>query len=597
MTHPVSRYLGIDELHAPTFSADGDRVAFLADTTGTPQVWVADGAGRWPRRLTAFDERVSAVDWSPTRPEFVFAMDEGSDEYDQLFLYDATDGEITPLTALPDAKHEWGEWAPGGDRIAFTSTRRTGGSFDAYVQGREERGADARLVHEGTERLAVEAWTPDGESIVVREDHSSYDHDLHLVDVATGESRPLTDDGGEAQYGHVTPVDGDAAYLTTNRGTDTAYLARLSLSDGSVEPVVEGGDWNVEWAAVDRERGAVVLGRNVDGYTDVRAGHLDGTEFEAAPAPDVGDAVVDAVDLGPDGERYALSLSRSDEPYGVYVGEVATGELTRWSDGGTLGIPTGSFRAPETIRYETFDGRQIPAYWTLPEGAEAGETPVIVDIHGGPEHQRRPWFYPVKQYFLARGYAVLEPNVRGSSGYGREYTHLDDREKRMDSVRDVRAAVDWLHGNRYVDPERIVAYGRSYGGFMVVAAITQYPDLWAAAVEFVGLVNFETFLENTSEWRRSHRAAEYGSLDDRELLRSISPIHDVDRIRCPLIVLHGANDPRVPIDESRQVVEAAREAGVTAESVFFEDEGHHFTTRENLVEAWEAVSDFLDDHV
>jgi len=223
---------------------------------------------------------------------------------------------------------------------------------------------------------------------------------------------------------------------------------------------------------------------------------------------------------------------------------------------------------------------------------------VIVDIHGGPHHQRRPWFSPIGQYFLQQGYAIFEPNVRGSSGYGTAYTRLDDIDKRLDSVRDIRAAVEWLSEQPAVDPDRIVAYGRSYGGFMVLSAITRYPDLWRAAVEFVGIADFETFLENTGEWRRTHREAEYGALDaDRDVLEEISPIHDVAAIDCPLFIQHGANDPRVPVGETEQIADALRSRDVPVETLIFEDEGHHTTDRSNLIEEFEAVAAFLDRHV
>ena len=222
---------------------------------------------------------------------------------------------------------------------------------------------------------------------------------------------------------------------------------------------------------------------------------------------------------------------------------------------------------------------------------------MIVDIHGGPESQRRPSFSGLHQYFLSRGYALFEPNVRGSTGYGRAYTHLDDVENRMDSVRDIDCAVDWLTDHEAVDPDRIVAKGGSYGGFMVLAAITEYPDLWAAAVDFVGIADFQTFLENTGEWRREHRAAEYGSLDDPELLERISPIHKVDRINCPLFIQHGANDPRVPVGEAEQIAEAVEARGVPVETCIFEDEGHHTTDRDNLIEEFERIAAFLEEHV
>ncbi|MFB6256158.1 MAG: alpha/beta hydrolase family protein, partial [Haloplanus sp.] len=227
-----------------------------------------------------------------------------------------------------------------------------------------------------------------------------------------------------------------------------------------------------------------------------------------------------------------------------------------------------------------------------------GETPVVVDVHGGPESQRRPSFGRVKQYLLSRGYAVFEPNVRGSTGYGKAYTHLDDVENRMDAVADLKAGVDWLHDHPAVDPGRIAVMGASYGGFMTLAAMTAYPDVWAAGVDIVGIANFVTFLENTGDWRRELREAEYGSLaDDREMLESISPINHVGDIAAPLFVLHGENDPRVPVSEAHRIVEGAREAGVPVRELIFEDEGHGFTKLENRIDAYTAVVEFLDTHL
>jgi len=220
-----------------------------------------------------------------------------------------------------------------------------------------------------------------------------------------------------------------------------------------------------------------------------------------------------------------------------------------------------------------------------------------VDFHGGPEAQRRPFFTSLRQYFVANGYAVFEPNVRGSSGYGREYMNLDNVRNRMDAVADGKAGVEWLAARGDIDEDRVVAYGGSYGGFMVLASLTEYPELWAAGVDVVGIANFVTFLENTGDWRREHREAEYGSLDeDREFLESISPVNNADQIRAPLLVLHGANDPRVPVGEADRIVEQAREH-VPVEQLVFEDEGHGFSKRENQIEAYSTVVDFLDEHV
>jgi dipeptidyl aminopeptidase/acylaminoacyl peptidase len=338
----------------------------------------------------------------------------------------------------------------------------------------------------------------------------------------------------------------------------------------------------------------------VDGYTELTTGELDEAggidEFGAVDLPQ---SVAGGVSFDPDAERFAVTATSSTLNTNVFIVEMESGETTRWTRASTAGIPPETFVEPELVHYPTFDGREIPAFFSLPEtDTGSGETPVIVDIHGGPESQRRPSFAGVKQYFLSRGYAYFEPNVRGSTGYGKEYTRLDDVRNRMDSVADVKAGVEWLHDHPAVDPDRIVAYGGSYGGFMVLASLTEYPELWAAGVDVVGIANFVTFLENTGEWRREHREAEYGSLDeDREFLESISPTNNIEKIQAPLFVLHGENDPRVPVEEAHQIVEQARAQGVPVRELVFEDEGHGFSKLENRKEAYSAIAEFLDEHV
>jgi len=627
--YPVERYLGIDAVHSPSFAATGD-LLYRADTTGTPQVWRRGSADAYPERLTAHDERVSVLAPSPTRPEFVFAMDRGSDERDQLFRYDLETGVETALTDDSESIHSWGAWGPDGDRIAYAANRRESDTFDVHVQGRDEPATASEVVHEGSGGfLSVEAWGPDGDRLALVDARASFAQDVSVLELAgaaddagrglgTGELVQVND-REDARF--ESPVFGPEGglYVLTNRPGDNVVLGRFDLTAddpaAAFETVVARDGWNVDGFALDRETGRLAYTVNVDGYSELVVGELaDPTTFEATAAPDL-DGVIGGLAFGPEADRLAVEHTASDRPYRAVVVDADTGAVASWADAGTAGIPRESFREPETIRYGTFDvderrssaretasrgGREIPAYWTLPEGVEPGDdaaVPVIVDVHGGPEHQRRPWFYPTKQFYLDRGYAVLEPNVRGSAGYGKAYTHLDDRDKRLDSVRDIAAAVEWLHGRPEVDDDRVVAYGRSYGGFMVLAAITQYPDRWAAAVDFVGIADFETFLENTGEWRRSHREQEYGELANRELLREISPIHDVDRIACPLFVQHGANDPRVPVGEAERIADAVAERGIPVETCIFGDEGHHTTSRANRIEQFERIADFLAEHV
>jgi dipeptidyl aminopeptidase/acylaminoacyl peptidase len=570
------------------------------DTTGTPQVWTLEEPGGWPEQRTFFDERVTFCSFSPERRELAFGMDEGGDEFTQLFRLDLADGMIKPLTDTPDAIHYWGGWSHDGEQIAFAANRRDESVFDVYIQDRDERGDEAELIYEGDSWLSVGGWSPSDDRLIVSEHRSSFDQDLYVLDIESGERTHVTPHEGDARFQSASwSPDGDALYCCTDRDTDTMELVRLDLDSHEIETVESGGEWNVDGIALDDETGRFAFSRNVDGYTDITLAEFTGpTDYAERPAPDLPDGIAGGVSFDPDAERFALSASSREANTNVYVTDFETGDADRWTHASTAGIPESSFRAPELVHYETFDGREIPAYVTLPAEVPDGGAPVIVDIHGGPESQRRPSFSGLTQYFCSRGYAVFEPNVRGSTGYGKAYTHLDDVRKRMDSVKDIEAAVDWLAAREDVDADRLVAYGGSYGGFMVLAALTEYPDLWAAGVDVVGIASFVTFLENTGAWRREHREAEYGSLaDDREFLESISPLNHAAEITAPLFVLHGANDPRVPVGEAEQIADEVADHGVPVEELIFEDEGHGISKLDNKIEAYTAVVDFLDEHV
>ena len=636
--YDIERYLNVRSAGGADLGPDG-RLSFLLNTTGTGQVWSLDEPDGWPEQHTFFDERVTFVDSSPERAEAVFGMDEGGNERAQLYLLNYESGVITNLTARPDAKHRWGGWDSEGDRFAFASNRRDESVFDVYVQERTATGSDARVVYEGDGWLSVAGWSPSDDRLIVHEAHSSFDHDLYTLELATGEITHHTPHEGAVRYSSPEwGPDGDSIYLVTDRDSNTLQLARLDLDTNEFSTVVgddgagvsagdtgEGssatddidsgsttetepatattpGDdgWNVDGVVIHEESRRIVYSRNVDGYTELTVGELvDPDRIDERPAPDLPDGVAGGVSFSPAGDRFAITATGSTDNANVHLVDAQTGETTRWTNASTAGIPRDTFVEPELVHYPTFDGRAIPAFFSVPETEPpAAGYPVIVDIHGGPESQRRPSFAAVKQYLLNHGYAVFEPNVRGSSGYGKTYSGLDDVENRMDSVKDIRAGVDWLHDHPEVDPDRVVAMGGSYGGFMVLASLTEYPELWAAGIDIVGIANFVTFLENTGEWRRSLREVEYGSLDDdREFLESISPINNIEAIDSPLFVLHGANDPRVPVGEAEQIVEKAREQGVPVRKLIFEDEGHGFSKLENRIEAYRAVVEFLTEHV
>ncbi|TYT63346.1 S9 family peptidase [Natrialba swarupiae] len=617
VTYDIERYLNIRSAYGASFGPDGERLSFLMDTTGTSQVWTLEGPQEWPEQRTFSDERVTFATWSPERPELIFGMDEGGNERAQLFRLEAETGAIENLTAMPDAKHRWGGFSHDGERFAFASNRREESVFDVYVQGRDET-EDARLVHEGDGWLSVSGWCPDDTRLLVSQAYSNFDQDLYVLDLETEELDHLTPHEGDVRYQSANwAPDGEGIYLVTDHGdADTLYLAYLDVETRDLETVTEGEGWNVDGIALDDETGRFVYSQNVEGYTELTVGEFDDadpTEFETFAQPDLPGGVAGGVSFGPDAERFALSTSGDTVNTNVFVvdigqrrgsdGEteshdVETAEAERWTDAPTAGIPRETFDESELVHVESFDGLEVPGFFSLPDDAETGETPVVVDIHGGPESQRRPSFSSVKQYFLDRGYAYFEPNVRGSAGYGADYAALDDVEKRMDSVADIEACVEWLQDHPAIDPDRIAAKGGSYGGFMVLAALTEYPDLWAAGIDVVGIANFVTFLENTGDWRRELREAEYGSLeDDREFLEEISPTNNIEHIEAPLFVLHGENDPRVPVGEAEQIAEQANEQGVPVRKLIFDDEGHGFSKLENRIEAYSAIADFLDEHV
>ncbi|AGB37886.1 S9 family peptidase [Natronococcus occultus] len=605
--YDIERYLNVRSAYGASFGPEGERLSFLMDTTGVAQVWTLEGAREWPEQRTFYEERVTFASWSPERPELIFGMDEGGDERAQLYRLDADTGAIENLTAMPDAKHRWGGWSHDGERFAFASNRRDESVFDIYVQDRDATGDEARLVYEGDGWLSLSGWSPDDSRLLVSQAYSNFDQDLYVLDLETEELDHLTPHEGDVRYGSASwAPDGEGIYLVTDEGAaDTLYLAYLDLASGELETVVDD-EWNVDGIALDDETGRFVYSRNVEGYTDLTVGEFDAenpTEFETVVEPDLPGGVAGGVSFGPDAERFAVSTSGDTVNTNVFVVDFETGETERWTSAPTAGIPRETFDESELVHVESFDGLEVPGFLTLPDDSDRNDetgdgVPVIVDIHGGPESQRRPSFSSVKQYFLDRGYAYFEPNVRGSAGYGADYAALDDVEKRMDSVADIEACVEWLQDHEAVDPDRIVAKGGSYGGFMVLAAMTEYPDLWAAGIDIVGIANFVTFLENTGDWRRELREAEYGSLeDDREFLEEISPTNNIEHIAAPLFVLHGENDPRVPVGEAEQIAEKAREQDVPVRKLLFEDEGHGFSKLENRIEAYSAIADFLDEHV
>lgn len=580
------RYLKIRSAYAPTWSPDGRRIAFLTDITGVAQVWEVSSGGGWPDQLTFHEERVSGVEYSPVGNSLMFGMDSGGDEKAQIHLLEES-GEHD-LTRDPDAIHYPGGFSPDGSRIAYTATRRNGTDFDVYVQRLD---GDPEMVWEVSGYHTIADWGHDGTYLIVSRHSSNLDNDLYSLDLDSGETRLLTPQAGEARFqGVQVSPDGTCLFLATDRDGDFVRSARLDLQTLELEYLTPD-DRDVEETELSSDGRYLAVSRNVDGYSQVM---LFSGRGRRMPDPEIPSGIVESFAFSPDSRRVAFTLTAPDLNPDVWVLDLQASEggPRRLTRSATAGIPPSTFRRPEVVRYESSDGMRIPGLLYEPDQDNA---PVMVNIHGGPEGQARPGFGAVTQYLLQRGYAVFLPNVRGSTGYGKRYTHLDDVRLRMDSVRDLADAAAWLRGRGHA---KIAVMGGSYGGFMVLAAMTEYPDLWSAGVDIVGIANFVTFLENTGSYRRALREPEYGSLEnDREFLESISPIHKSEKIAAPLIVIHGKNDPRVPVGEAEQIVDRVRAGGSEVQYLLYEDEGHGLAKLKNRLDAYPRIADFLDEHL
>jgi len=610
--YSFERYLNVRSATGASFAPDGGRLSFLTDITGVAEVWGVGldpriGAPPWPEQLTFRGERVLGARFAPGAATLLVSGDIGGNEHAQLFTLSGDGAQFTPLTDRPETIYQFGDWSPDGARILYASNERDPRYFDVYERDLASGATTLLLQYDGM--ATPTRYAPDGRSALVEQRLGAYyRNQLMLVGTTTGEVgsvRALTPQIDEGTAQHIFAAwsaDRNGLYLLSDRGRQFRALAWLDLASDELT-YLRDEPWDAEELALSADGTRLALTTNEDGYSrlelfDVADGWEARTPLPTPTLPDRLRGVALELSWSPDGQRLAFTLAPAADAVDVWVWDTQAGTLTRATRSALGGVPRASFVAPTLVHYPTFDGRQIPAFlYRPPQGPQTG-LPVVVYVHGGPESQFRPTYNAVIQYLVARGYGVLAPNVRGSSGYGYDYMALDDVRLRMDSVNDLRHAALWLAETGVADAKRIAVMGGSYGGFMVLSAVTTYPDLWAAGVDIVGIANFVTFLENTGPWRRKLREVEYGSLEaDGAFLEEISPIHHVDRITAPLFVVHGANDPRVPIGEAEQIVASLRARGGLVEYLRFEDEGHGLIKRANRLVAYPTIARFLDAHV
>lgn len=608
----VTHYLNVHRAHSPSWSADGKLLAFVTNISGIDQAWVLPVAEQEPKQLTRFRNRVGQIAWSPTDNYLLVTSDTGGNEHDQLYLLSLSDDELRPLTDLSDVIHGFGTWSPDGRCISYSCNQRHPAFFDVYIM--DVSSGDISCILQQDTTLVPEAWSPDGTMLIVSRANSLLDNDLFLVQIDGSTPLLLTPHESEAAYkAPCWAPDGQALYVLTNFNREFLAPAIFDITAkgaNSGEHVPMRYLMDTAWDADDGaglslspDGNVLAYALNEDGKSHLILYHIK--VGKALCSPSLPGGVISGLTWAPDGTKLAFEFNGPRNGSNIWIAS-ATEEKVYPITAIVLNEPDPSTLVePELIHYKSFDGLHIPAYYYRPLQdfrTTAAGTPTIVFVHGGPEAQFRPvhtapWILPI-QYYLQLGFAVFATNVRGSTGYGKTFTHLDDVRLRMDSVADLKWGVQWLVSHGGADPRRIGIIGRSYGGFMVLTALITYPDLWAAGVNIVGIANFVTFLENTGSWRRKLREIEYGSLEnDREFLKQISPIHSIDRIASPLFVVHGANDPRVPINEAEQLVKALRTYNIPVKYLRYEDEGHYVQHQSSQIEMYSAIGNWFERYM
>jgi dipeptidyl aminopeptidase/acylaminoacyl peptidase len=591
-------YARIGATGSAVFARDG-RTLFHLRGIGLPQAWALDLATGAARQLTFVDEKLALLRRCPTDDRLVYGIDRGGDERQQLWLIDpwlidpfGKQPAPRALTDDPAVIHDWGAFSPDGARIAFAANARNEAHFDVYVQ-QVESGVRA-CVWQGSGIVSVSGFRPDGAVLALLEDRGYGDMSLLLLDVTSGGAARFPSNSATNYQSVRWASDGRTLLaLTDHGGSNFLRLCRLDPDSGAVAVVYAAEGRDVEAWAISSDGTMLATIENDRGYAMLRIGAVDDERPVVAGLPR---GVISEAAFAPDGKSLAFTVAAPTVPASIWL----------WCDGTArklvqpdAEVDPAQFVDLELVEWESFDGARIPGWLALPpDGKPDTGFPAVIWVHGGPVSQTRPNFRPDIQMLLAAGFAVLMPNVRGSSGYGRAYVESDDVERRLDSVLDLAHGRHWLAAHPAIDAARIGLMGQSYGGFMVNSAITEHPELWRAAVSYYGIADFVTLLAGTGAWRRDHRAAEYGDpRRDVALFARISPIHRAERVQVPVLLAHGTRDPRVPYGESEQFAAALAERQKPVTFLSFDYAGHGFIRPADRARIFRAVADFFTTHL
>ena len=582
---------------SPSFSPDGRTIAYVTNLGGLPQVWTVDAAGGYPQLVTALDDPVGFVEWSPDGVSLAFTVAPGGGMNEQVYLVRPDGTGMKRLTEGGKETNRLGPWSYDGTLLVLGSNKRSSAAIDSYVY--DVASGASRLATENRGIGEYEDLSRDKKFALLNRLVNRGDNDLYLVDLASGRETILTPHEGPGNFSGAFAKDGRAVYLETDAGRDRTAFARIELSaagrPGKTTILAERPDAGISSFALDDAGTTAAILWNVSGRSDLELLDLQtGRSIVRSKLPA---ELANGLEFSRDGKALALVVSGAATPADIWVMDVGTGAFRQVTKSPHAGVDLAKLVRPELVRFKAHDGLDLSGWFYKP-AAGAAPFPAVLSFHGGPEGQERPNFSSLYQALLSRGIAVFAPNVRGSSGFGKRFVNLDNGAQRVEGVRDIRDCVDAIVKTGVADPARIGILGGSYGGYMVMAGLTEYPNLFAAGADLFGVVNFETFFKQTEPWMAAISKIEYGDPDTQvELLRRLSPIHKVDRVTAPTIVLHGANDTNVPVVEAEQVVESLRKRGVPVEYVLFPDEGHGWRKTVNRIRSTVAVTRWFEKYL
>lgn len=581
----------------PSFSPDDKWVSFITNISGAPQVWIMPAAGGYPRMVTAGEDPVTSQWWSPAGDWLALTIAAGGGLNAQVYVVRPDGTEMRLLTLGGADNNSLNGWTIDGRQLAISSSRDDRASLDSFMI--DLATGNVRLVARNCGVGAIASLSHDGRRALLSRAKSRGDNNLHLLDLATGRETLLTEHEGIAQFGGEFTPDGSAVYLLGNQDRDLFALARIRIAPdgtpGRLEVLAEREDAELHGVSLNYQGTLAALLWNVGGRGELSFYDIAADRHVAGPR--LPGELAGGLTFSYDGSKLALVVAGAAQPADLWIMEVDTNEFRQLTFSPHPGVDLNTLVRPELVTFASFDGLECSG-WLYKARKQTGPGPFVISFHGGPEGQEQPAFRSDYQALLAQGIGVFAPNVRGSSGFGKKFVNLDNGELRFNALKDIKACVDYLVDNRIADPRRIGITGASYGGYMTMAGLTEYPELFAAGVNLFGIVNFMTFFEHTQPWMAAISTVEYGDpKTQKEMLDRLSPIYKLDRVKAPLMVQHGANDTNVPVVEAEQIVSTLKQRGVSVEYVLFPDEGHGWRKIANRIRSVTEAVSFFDAHL